>query len=192
MPELHFVIHVFWWHVSPHAHSLFAVHDFTHNPVSGSQGHVPSHFKIDLLHPINGFPLNPALQLHWTPWLMTMQSAHGPHVVAPSQGATIFNFMQWLLRKRFNYIKNNLALPLHCLSIHASLSGHEVSLRHPPMHKRFSHIWFALHFESELHTALQIPLWHRSSDKHCKSLYIRFSLYYNLRSFYSYYLWILA
>lgn len=85
--ELHFVVHVSLWHISPHEQSLLAVQRFMQYPVSKSQGHVPSHFKIDFTHPINGFPLNPDIQLHCTPWLMTLHSAHGPQVVALSQGA---------------------------------------------------------------------------------------------------------
>lgn len=171
MLVLHFVVHVSWWHISPHEQSLLAVQRCMQYPVSKLHGHVPSHFKIDFEHPINGFPLYPVMQLHWTPWLITLHSAHGPQVVALSHGANGFeNFQR--LQTVLHIIIKCFIVPLHCLSIHASLSGHCVSLWQPPIHKRFSHIWLGLHLVSELHTALQIPLWHRSSDKHCKSLWI--------------------
>lgn len=94
---------------------------------------------------------------------------------------TFFKYVKKSLKAK-PITSNLLSIPAHFLSIHASLSGHEVSLRQPPTHKRFSHIWFGLHFESELHTALQIPLWHNSSDKHSKSLKHNVKLWFRVLS----------
>lgn len=89
--ELHFVAHLLLWQDSPHEQSLFAEQCFMQSPVSKSHGQFPSHFKTDLEQPINGFPLKPAIQLHWTPWLITLHSAHEPQVVALSQGSIKFD-----------------------------------------------------------------------------------------------------